>query len=714
MRSRIAGFSLVELMVAVGIIGILAVIAVPRYKSFLVQARRGEAKSNLSHLASLQEVYKVEHYTYYQGAAMTGTEGVGYKDGDGNQGLCNDPSIDVDQGLGNHLGFRPGGTTAGCRQLRYFYQFAANGNAMASAASDDKMKYIYPDCNGYGGGGEECGYGYGDALTMAMSGGKPEVCRNIAKYCPDGAAFAPTPPPPCPTSCPTGQAMHPAPACCQPICPATCPAGQAMHPAPACCQPCSCAYQTGGDTQTPWTPSIDLSNVYTCQWPNQSANFTETWTASSPECAISDPCSNKTYTKYQGVQGQKLPDCDPAPGGITACPCKGSDARACCTPCPSGTIGAGRSYTGEDANGVALDFSGNFDCQEIGKQKVIKSLSYTPARLDCPDTLTQYETACGTNTVECDDVIRHSHTMTYGECQLVSGDCKKTRTYSWQLKSPCADASAFCSSSLSLDTCTTAGTITGATCSTTAGTTICSKPLSLRTCPPSACPTTPVCAGGDYDGDTEAVASGKCLADNLVGTTFTATANGATLACECNVPNKPSQCLDHNGVVIQPEKLDEIIRDCEDDGKTWDAKNCACVGHTDGGQDGDGQYNIKVCLSASIWGVNDVTTLFNNIKTEIGDTNFNDGWKNLSDNINTVHTDTGKLKLGAVLKKIRCGGMGSTAFSSHPSVQSFNHLVNYYTKIKDGAENTLYGRTGSTDADITNCSILRNVTWTCD
>ena len=107
MRSRIAGFSLVELMVAVGIIGILAVIAVPRYKSFLVQARRGEAKANLSHLASLQEVYKVEHYAYYQGSAMTGVKGIGYKDGSGNIGDCTDPSLDVDEGLGNHLGFRP-------------------------------------------------------------------------------------------------------------------------------------------------------------------------------------------------------------------------------------------------------------------------------------------------------------------------------------------------------------------------------------------------------------------------------------------------------------------------------------------------------------------------------------------------------------------------------------------------------------------------------
>ena len=77
--------------------------------------------------------------------------------------------------------------------MRYFYKFAG-GNAIASAASDNP-KYIYPDCSGDA-DCEECGYQSGDALRMALGGGKPEVCRNIAKYCPDGASCT-TPPPTC-------------------------------------------------------------------------------------------------------------------------------------------------------------------------------------------------------------------------------------------------------------------------------------------------------------------------------------------------------------------------------------------------------------------------------------------------------------------------------------------------------------------------------------
>ena len=182
MRTRIAGLSLVELMVAVGIVGILAAIAMPRYKSFLVQARRGEAKSNLSHLASLQEMYKVEHFKYYDGPAMTGVNGVGYMDGSGNVGNCSDPNTGDDEGLANKLGFRPDN----CDGLRYFYQFANSGaTIIASAASDRNKRFIYPDCSGYH-AQEECGYQYGDAVTLAMSDGKPTVCRNITKYCPLG------------------------------------------------------------------------------------------------------------------------------------------------------------------------------------------------------------------------------------------------------------------------------------------------------------------------------------------------------------------------------------------------------------------------------------------------------------------------------------------------------------------------------------------------
>jgi len=52
---RISGFSLIELMIAVVIVGILTAIAVPSYHSHIVKASRAAAQTELLELASLQE-----------------------------------------------------------------------------------------------------------------------------------------------------------------------------------------------------------------------------------------------------------------------------------------------------------------------------------------------------------------------------------------------------------------------------------------------------------------------------------------------------------------------------------------------------------------------------------------------------------------------------------------------------------------------------------
>lgn len=59
-----SGFSLVELMVVVAIIGVLATIAIPRVNRFIAKSRQSEAQVNLSSLYTFNKNFYVEFQGY--------------------------------------------------------------------------------------------------------------------------------------------------------------------------------------------------------------------------------------------------------------------------------------------------------------------------------------------------------------------------------------------------------------------------------------------------------------------------------------------------------------------------------------------------------------------------------------------------------------------------------------------------------------------------
>ncbi|WP_207887504.1 type IV pilin protein [Pseudomonas sp. 30_B] len=61
---RNSGFTLIELMITVAIVAILAAVAYPSYKQYVIRANRSEAQAYLMDLSQRQQQYLMDSRTY--------------------------------------------------------------------------------------------------------------------------------------------------------------------------------------------------------------------------------------------------------------------------------------------------------------------------------------------------------------------------------------------------------------------------------------------------------------------------------------------------------------------------------------------------------------------------------------------------------------------------------------------------------------------------
>jgi len=69
------GFTLIELMIVVAIIGVISAIAYPSYDSYMKKSRRADAKIALQKMADKQERFYLQNNTYTTNTANVGGTG---------------------------------------------------------------------------------------------------------------------------------------------------------------------------------------------------------------------------------------------------------------------------------------------------------------------------------------------------------------------------------------------------------------------------------------------------------------------------------------------------------------------------------------------------------------------------------------------------------------------------------------------------------------
>lgn len=138
-RDRPGGFTLVELMIVVAIIGVIAALAIPSFLRLHLRSKTAEAKTNLASIRTAEEGHFAEHSAYLAAA----------QNPPGPPGSRKQPWTPSPAGF-DRLGWAPEG------DVYFVYGVAVAGGAFSAGASGEldgaaptsDFAFVHPDAGG--------------------------------------------------------------------------------------------------------------------------------------------------------------------------------------------------------------------------------------------------------------------------------------------------------------------------------------------------------------------------------------------------------------------------------------------------------------------------------------------------------------------------------------------------------------------------------------
>ena len=169
LHTRKGGFTLIELMIVVAIIGILAAIAIPNFLRFQLRSRVGEGKTNIAGIRTAEESFNAEYAVYVGAAPLPASATFG------NQ-KQNWPAPATGDGFST-LGWFPEGEV--------YYNYAVTLGADASGAPS----YTVEGWSDIDADGQFNSWGYVHAVPGAATGPAGAAATGTANLCPAGGTY---------------------------------------------------------------------------------------------------------------------------------------------------------------------------------------------------------------------------------------------------------------------------------------------------------------------------------------------------------------------------------------------------------------------------------------------------------------------------------------------------------------------------------------------